>query len=60
MVGSVAFGHPSAGETWLLPIELQVFNSALGLTNLSALTISDFPSIYLNNNLRVNPFDSII
>ncbi len=41
-------------------IELQVFNSALGSTNLSALKISDFPSIYLNNNLRVNPFDSII
>jgi len=40
--------------------ELQVFNSALGSTNLSVLTISGIPSNYLNNNLQVNPFDSII
>ena len=39
--------------------ELQVFNSDLGSTYLSALKISRIPSIYLNNNLRVKLFDTI-
>ncbi|TVZ26664.1 hypothetical protein JM83_1651 [Gillisia sp. Hel_I_86] len=41
-------------------LDLQVFNSAFGSKDFDALTFSDFPSIYLNNNLQVNPFDSII
>jgi len=40
--------------------DLQKFNSADGSINLSALTCSDFPSNFLNNNLQVNPFDSLI
>ena len=39
--------------------ELQVFNLASGSTNHSALKSSGFPSIFLNNNLRVIPFDTI-
>ena len=39
--------------------DLHVFNQALSSRILGANSFSDLPSTYLNNNLRVNPFDPI-
>jgi len=39
--------------------DLPVFNPALSLIIFGAYSFSKFPSTYLNNNSRVNPFDSI-